>query len=134
MQLARCDSSSGSTIGVSFQTGLIASSNSRSRCLNQSSCRRQSVRFGVPERNSPAMLPTSQVESLVGTVKASLGSVANASNPIVEGELCRVQTPSGTPTKSRVFAEDPRFIVDIATRPAAFDCRTRSLSIACDSG
>jgi P-type conjugative transfer ATPase TrbB len=33
------------------------------------------------------MLSTSQVESLVGTVASSLGSVANASNPIVEGEL-----------------------------------------------
>jgi type IV secretion system protein TrbB len=33
------------------------------------------------------VLSVSQVESLVGTVAASLGSVANVSNPIVEGEL-----------------------------------------------
>ena len=33
------------------------------------------------------VLPTSQVESLVGTVAAWLGNVANTSNPIVEGEL-----------------------------------------------
>ena len=32
-------------------------------------------------------LGASQVESLIGTVAASLGAVANASNPIIEGEL-----------------------------------------------
>jgi type IV secretion system protein TrbB len=32
-------------------------------------------------------LAASQIESLIGTVAASLGAVANAANPIVEGEL-----------------------------------------------
>src|SRR5580704_1984237 len=33
------------------------------------------------------VLEQSRVESLIGTVAASFGAVANASNPIVEGEL-----------------------------------------------
>ena len=33
------------------------------------------------------VLAASQVESLIGTVAASLGNVVNAANPIVEGEL-----------------------------------------------
>ena len=43
--------------------------------------------YGKGMYEADLVLPTSQVESLVGTVAASLGSVANASNPIVEGEL-----------------------------------------------
>src|SRR5216684_2768606 len=56
MQVARCDSSAGISSGVSFHTGPIASSNSRSLCLNQSSWRRQATRFGAPDRNIPATL------------------------------------------------------------------------------
>ena len=43
--------------------------------------------YGKGMHETDLMLSTSQVESLVGTVASSLGSVANASNPIVEGEL-----------------------------------------------
>jgi P-type conjugative transfer ATPase TrbB len=43
--------------------------------------------YGKGMHEADLMLSTSQVESLVGTVASSLGSVANASNPIVEGEL-----------------------------------------------
>jgi type IV secretion system protein VirB11 len=43
--------------------------------------------YGKGMHEADLVLPVSQVESLVGTVAASLGSVANASNPIVEGEL-----------------------------------------------
>jgi type IV secretion system protein TrbB len=43
--------------------------------------------YGKGMHEADLVLPTVQVESLVGTVAASLGSVANASNPIVEGEL-----------------------------------------------
>jgi P-type conjugative transfer ATPase TrbB len=43
--------------------------------------------YGKGMHEADLVLPTSQVESLVGTVAASLGSVANSSNPIIEGEL-----------------------------------------------
>lgn len=38
-------------------------------------------------REAGLTLAASQIESLIGTVAASLGSVANTDNPIVEGEL-----------------------------------------------
>jgi type IV secretion system protein VirB11 len=43
--------------------------------------------YGKGMHEADLVLSTSQVESLVGTVAASLGSVANTSHPIVEGEL-----------------------------------------------
>jgi hypothetical protein len=43
--------------------------------------------YGKGMHEAGLRLAASQVESLIGTVAASLGTVANASNPIVEGEL-----------------------------------------------
>jgi type IV secretion system protein VirB11 len=43
--------------------------------------------YGAGMRETGVTLAPSQVESLIGTVAASLGTVANAANPIVEGEL-----------------------------------------------
>src|SRR6266481_7313356 len=43
--------------------------------------------YGKGMHEAGLRLVASQVESLIGTVAASLGTVANASNPIVEGEL-----------------------------------------------
>jgi len=42
---------------------------------------------GVGMREAGFMLSPSQVESLIGTVAASLGMVANLDHPIIEGEL-----------------------------------------------
>src|SRR6266852_4629158 len=38
-------------------------------------------------REAGGTLAPSQVESLIGTVAASLGTMANVANPIIEGEL-----------------------------------------------
>jgi type IV secretion system protein VirB11 len=43
--------------------------------------------YGSGMREAGLTLAPSQVESLIGTVAASLGTVANANNPIIEGEL-----------------------------------------------
>ncbi len=43
--------------------------------------------YGKGMHEAGLRLAASQVESLIGTVAASLGAVANANNPIVEGEL-----------------------------------------------
>ena len=43
--------------------------------------------YGSGMREAGLTLAPSQVESLIGTVAASLGTVANAANPIIEGEL-----------------------------------------------
>ncbi|MGH7778967.1 MAG: P-type conjugative transfer ATPase TrbB [Candidatus Binataceae bacterium] len=43
--------------------------------------------YGKGMHEAGLMLAPSQIESLIGTVAASLGAVANAGNPIVEGEL-----------------------------------------------
>lgn len=43
--------------------------------------------YGKGMHEAGLSLAVSQIESLIGTVAASLGSVANAGNPIVEGEL-----------------------------------------------
>jgi P-type conjugative transfer ATPase TrbB len=43
--------------------------------------------YGRGMHEAGLSLAASQVESLIGTVAASLGAVANASNPIIEGEL-----------------------------------------------
>jgi len=43
--------------------------------------------YGRGMREAGLLLPPSQVESLIGTVAASLGMVANTANPIIEGEL-----------------------------------------------
>ncbi|MBF6569379.1 MAG: P-type conjugative transfer ATPase TrbB [Candidatus Binataceae bacterium] len=43
--------------------------------------------YGKGLHSAELTLPATQVESLIGTVAASLGTVANAGNPIVEGEL-----------------------------------------------
>jgi type IV secretion system protein TrbB len=43
--------------------------------------------YGKGMHEAGLRLPASQIESLIGTVAASLETVANASNPIVEGEL-----------------------------------------------
>ena len=43
--------------------------------------------YGKGMHEAGLRLAASQVESLIGTVAASLGTVANASSPIVEGEL-----------------------------------------------
>lgn len=43
--------------------------------------------YGKGMHEAGLSLAASQVESLIGTVAASLGTVANADNPIVEGEL-----------------------------------------------
>ena len=43
--------------------------------------------YGKGMHEAGVRLAASQVESLIGTVAASLGTVANASSPIVEGEL-----------------------------------------------
>ena len=43
--------------------------------------------YGKGMHQAGLQLAAAQVESLIGTVAASLGSVANSSNPIVEGEL-----------------------------------------------
>jgi type IV secretion system protein VirB11 len=43
--------------------------------------------YGAGMRETGVVLAPNQVESLIGTVAASLGTVANATNPIVEGEL-----------------------------------------------
>lgn len=43
--------------------------------------------YGSGMREAGLTLAPSQVESLIGTVAASLGMVANAANPIIEGEL-----------------------------------------------
>jgi type IV secretion system protein VirB11 len=43
--------------------------------------------YGSGMREAGVTLAPSQVESLIGTVAASLGTVANANNPIIEGEL-----------------------------------------------
>src|SRR6266851_4759587 len=43
--------------------------------------------YGSGMREAGLTLAPSQVESLIGTVAASLGTVANATNPIIEGEL-----------------------------------------------
>ena len=43
--------------------------------------------YGRGMHEAGVSLSASQVESLIGTVAASLGAVANASNPIIEGEL-----------------------------------------------
>jgi P-type conjugative transfer ATPase TrbB len=43
--------------------------------------------YGKGMREAGLTLSPSQVESLIGTVAASLGTVANAANPIIEGEL-----------------------------------------------
>jgi type IV secretion system protein TrbB len=42
---------------------------------------------GSGMREAGLILAPSQVESLIGTVAASLGTVANVANPIIEGEL-----------------------------------------------
>ena len=43
--------------------------------------------YGKGMHEADLSIAASQVESLIGTVAASLGAVANAGNPIVEGEL-----------------------------------------------
>ena len=43
--------------------------------------------YGSGMREAGVTLAPSQVESLIGTVAASLGTVANVANPIIEGEL-----------------------------------------------
>jgi type IV secretion system protein TrbB len=43
--------------------------------------------YGKGMHEAGLSLAASQIESLIGTVAASLGAVANAGNPIVEGEL-----------------------------------------------
>jgi type IV secretion system protein VirB11 len=43
--------------------------------------------YGKGMHEAGLRLAASQVESLIGTVAASLGTVANAGSPIVEGEL-----------------------------------------------
>ncbi|MGH7933169.1 MAG: P-type conjugative transfer ATPase TrbB, partial [Candidatus Binataceae bacterium] len=43
--------------------------------------------YGEGMHEAGLSLAASQIESLIGTVAASLGAVANAGNPIVEGEL-----------------------------------------------
>jgi P-type conjugative transfer ATPase TrbB len=43
--------------------------------------------YGKGMHEAGLRLAASQIESLIGTVAASLGTVANASSPIVEGEL-----------------------------------------------
>ncbi len=43
--------------------------------------------YGSGMREAGLTLAPSQVESLIGTVAASLGMVANVANPIIEGEL-----------------------------------------------
>lgn len=43
--------------------------------------------YGKGMHEAGLRLTASQVESLIGTVAASLGSVANGATPIVEGEL-----------------------------------------------
>jgi P-type conjugative transfer ATPase TrbB len=43
--------------------------------------------YGKGMHEAGLVLAASQVESLIGTVAASLGMVANAANPIIEGEL-----------------------------------------------
>jgi P-type conjugative transfer ATPase TrbB len=43
--------------------------------------------YGKGMREAGFSFGSSQVEALIGTVAASLGTVANASNPIIEGEL-----------------------------------------------
>ena len=43
--------------------------------------------YGRGMHEAGLSLAASQVESLIGTVAASLGAVANSSNPIIEGEL-----------------------------------------------
>jgi type IV secretion system protein VirB11 len=43
--------------------------------------------YGRGMHEAGLSLAASQVESLIGTVAASLGAVANAGNPIIEGEL-----------------------------------------------
>ncbi len=43
--------------------------------------------YGKGLHSAEVTLPATQVESLIGTVAASLGTVANAASPIVEGEL-----------------------------------------------
>jgi type IV secretion system protein VirB11 len=43
--------------------------------------------YGSGMREAGLTLAPSQVESLIGTVAASLGTVANVANPIIEGEL-----------------------------------------------
>ena len=43
--------------------------------------------YGKGMHEAGLRLAASQVESLIGTVAASLGTVANADSPIVEGEL-----------------------------------------------
>ncbi len=43
--------------------------------------------YGSGMREAGLTLAPSQVESLIGTVAASLGTVANGANPIIEGEL-----------------------------------------------
>src|SRR6266851_4678796 len=43
--------------------------------------------YGKGMHEAGLSLAASQIESLIGTVAASLGGVANAGNPIVEGEL-----------------------------------------------
>jgi len=43
--------------------------------------------YGRGMHEAGLLLGASQIESLIGTVAASLGAVANATNPIVEGEL-----------------------------------------------
>jgi type IV secretion system protein TrbB len=43
--------------------------------------------YGKGMHEADLTLAASQIESLIGTVAASLGSVANPDNPIVEGEL-----------------------------------------------
>jgi type IV secretion system protein TrbB len=43
--------------------------------------------YGKGLHSADLTLPATQVESLIGTVAASLGTVANAGSPIIEGEL-----------------------------------------------
>ncbi len=43
--------------------------------------------YGKGMHEAELSFAPSQVESLIGTIAASLGTVANASNPIIEGEL-----------------------------------------------
>ena len=43
--------------------------------------------YGEGMHEAGLSLAASQIESLIGTVAASLGAVANAGNPIIEGEL-----------------------------------------------
>ena len=56
MQLVMCDSSADRSSGTSFHTGLIASTNSWSCCLNHSRSRSRSAPLGTPEMNAPPSL------------------------------------------------------------------------------